>query len=126
MSNDLAKQNAAEHYYALLEDEEKRWKQWFAEMMGKVSSCEEQNLLTHKADADALARHSQVWVEGTTCEGGSSDGRNQNFLRGGVGRFYEVNQQEFGTVVPQLTQSCFKRWLGCIPVPSQHPKHRRF
>ena len=46
LSNYLAKQNAAEHYYALLEDEEKRWKQWFAEMTVKVSSCEEQNLLT--------------------------------------------------------------------------------
>ena len=109
LSNDLAKVNAADHYHALLEDESKRWKQWFSEMVVKVSSCEEQNLLTRKADADALTRHCQVWVEGSACEGGSSDGRNQNFLRGGVGRLYEVNQEEFGTVVPQLTQACLKR-----------------
>ena len=107
--SDVAKSAPDQHYLELLRSEYSQWQGWFASITKTIAQCNEANLRTEQEDKAALQRHAALYLTGLVSQTAAESTLDQNMLRGGVGRLYELGEAEWAMEVPKLVSSSIKR-----------------
>lgn len=87
-----------------------QWQQWSASMMKQIARSEEEAMEVAAVEAEAISKHSKLFTFGLVSDTADGDTQNQNAVRGGMGRVYQVLANQISKRVPNLVQQCLKRF----------------